>query len=53
MNNHYFGVDFNVFLFGKFPDTVNGPHKVDSGDKAKQSQDVKDGVLIKGVHGVD
>jgi hypothetical protein len=41
MNNHYFGIDVNVFLFGKFPDTVNGPHKVDSGDKAKQNQDVK------------
>jgi hypothetical protein len=46
MNNHYFGVDVNVFLFGKFPDTVNGPHKVNSGDKAKQSQDVIDDHII-------
>jgi hypothetical protein len=45
MNNHYFGVDFNVFLFGKFPNTVNGPHKVDSGDIAKQCQYVNDDVL--------
>ncbi len=49
MNNHYFGVNFNVFLFGKFSDTVNGPHKVDSGDTAKQSQGLKDGDYIKGV----
>jgi hypothetical protein len=40
MKNHYFGVDFNVFFFGKFPDTVNGPHKVDSRDKVKQNQGV-------------
>jgi hypothetical protein len=40
MNNHYFGIDANVFIFNKFPDMVNGPHKVDSGDKAKQSQGV-------------
>ena len=43
MNNHYFGVDVNVLFFYKFTDTVNGPHKVYSGDKAKQSQDVKAG----------
>jgi hypothetical protein len=41
MKNHYFGVDVNVFRFGQLPDTVNGPQKVNSGDKAKESQDVK------------
>jgi hypothetical protein len=40
MNNHYFGIDINVFLSSKFPDTVNGPHKVDNGEEAKQSQDL-------------
>jgi hypothetical protein len=33
---------------GKFPDTVNGPHKVDSWDKVKQSQDVNADVDLMG-----
>ena len=49
MNNHYLSINLKVFLFGKFPDTVNGPHKIDSGDKAKQSHDVKDDKWTKEV----
>ena len=39
MDNHNFGVDLNIFLFGKLPDTVDGQQKVESWNKAKQSQD--------------
>ena len=40
MNYHYFGIDFNVFSLGKFPDTVNWPNEVDSGDDSKKKYDV-------------
>jgi hypothetical protein len=30
MDNHNFGVDLNIFLFGKLPDTVDGQQKVES-----------------------
>ena len=41
MDNHYFGINDNFFLFGEFPNTVDGPHKVNSVNKAEQGQDVK------------
>jgi hypothetical protein len=30
MDNHNFGVDLNIFLFGKLPDTIDVQQKVDS-----------------------
>ena len=41
MNNHYFGVDLNLFLFGNFPNTVDRQSEVDKGYEAKQGYDQK------------
>ena len=35
-----FLVDVNLFLFGQFSDTIDGTHKVDSGNNSKKIQDV-------------
>jgi hypothetical protein len=45
MDNHYFCIDSNFFRFGQYLNTVDGPHKVDRGDKTKQCQDKNGDVL--------